>query len=81
MATKENGKEPKDSTGSGEASFGSMLQGIGSLALIAGIVLSMAEGFLNLPIKGATLGYMMIGGIIVAGIGAGLNKLNKSRKK
>jgi hypothetical protein len=81
MVTKENGKESKESTGKGEASFGTMFQGIGYFALIAGIVLSMAEGFLNLPIKGATLGYMMIGGIIVAGIGAGMNRLNKSRKK
>jgi len=81
MTTNETDKASKGSTGSGDASFGSMLQGIGSLVLVAGMVLSMLEGFHNLPIKGATLGYMMIGGIIVAGIGAGLNKLNKSRKK
>lgn len=82
MAKKENVNEPiKGSTGSGKASFGLILQRIGSIAMVAGIALSMLERFLNLPINGTTLGYIMIGGFIVSGIGAGLNKLNKSEKK
>lgn len=61
--------------------IGSTLQGIGSLALIAGIVLSMLQGIVDIPIKGATLGSLMIGGIVLAGIGAGVNALSKPRSK
>jgi hypothetical protein len=76
ITTYESGKEPKASAGPAKPSLGDIITGIGLLALGGGILESMLGD--HRPGEGAILGYLMIGGLIVAGIG---RWLDRSRNK
>ncbi|MDP8257692.1 MAG: hypothetical protein P9M14_18250 [Candidatus Alcyoniella australis] len=62
-----------------EVSIGSTFAGIGGLAVVAGIVLSMAQAVIDIPIKGSHLGYLMIGGFFLAILGWLMKMIRKSK--
>lgn len=77
MTSSETDKESKNSAEPSKISIGELLKRIGGLAVIAGIILSVLQMFISLPFEGIKLGFLLMGGIIVYGLGAALKKFTK----
>jgi hypothetical protein len=77
MTSSETDKESKNSAEPTKISIGELLKRIGGLAVIAGIILAVLQMFISLPFEGIKLGFLLMGGVIVYGLGAALKKFTK----
>lgn len=77
MTSSETDKKSKNLAEPTKISIGELLKRIGSLAVIVGIVLSVLQMFISFPFEGIKVGFLLMGGIIVYGLGAVLKKFTK----
>ena len=77
MTSSETDKESKNPVKPTQISIGELLKRIGGLAVIAGIILSVLQMFISFPFEGIKVGFLLIGGIIVYGLGVALKKFTK----
>ncbi len=77
MTSNETDKETKNLAEPTKISIGELLKRIGSLVVIAGIILSVLQMFISFPFEGIKVGFLLLGGIIVYGLGAALEKYTK----